>query len=364
MQPTPFDALIRLARSVGASGKRYTDLTFSDGFVDAVEAAESSGSKDRDIRESVESAFCEGRQEWRLAGGWKSAWTTAPADYDGFGTETAEGPIPWEGRSLRRVLIDPEYFSWQTGRYGSGGHGDWDEDPRVTEARIKERLANERAEREASERRRADGLTWIRTADIEGNDDAADELARAHGLAWGDVRAERRRRSEEKTAAERAAKWAECRAAFNDGDTLIDNGVPGHRTPYGWASGIESRAHVRCRVKPHYSCEDDASQARVVSDEDLQTSVGTLELVASWFASGRMRVAGPEDVIPPRAVTDRLRVSWKDVLRVDVNGRIVWVARQFASSEMLVLDDAGHIVRAKKVVETAMHCARMSTRTP
>jgi len=173
---TPFDTLIQLARSFGAKGKALTDLTFSDEFVNAVEAVESDGRYDRKTRERVESAYCEGRREWRLAGGWKTAWTTAPNDYDGFGTEMAEGPFEWEGKQLRRVLIDPDFFSWQTGRYGSGGHGDWDEDPRVTEARIKERLANERAEREASEKRRANGLTWIRTADIDGDDDAANSL--------------------------------------------------------------------------------------------------------------------------------------------------------------------------------------------
>ncbi len=350
---TPLDALFQLARSVGAAGKAYTDLTFSDEFVTAYEAVESTGDGvDRATREGVESAYLAGRREWRLAGGWKSAWTTAPADYDGFGTESVEGPFEWEGRPLRRVLIDPSYFNWQTGRYGSGGHGDWDEDPRVTEARIKETLAREQAEREARERRRADGLVWIRTADINGDDDAADELARANGLAWEDVRAERRRRRDEKTATERAAKWAACRATFKDGDTLIDNGVPGHRNHYGWVSGIESRAHVQCKVKPHYSCEDDAELA-VVYEGDGPSTVGTLSDVAAMFASGRMRVAGPEDVIPPRAVTDRLRVSWKDVLRVDVNGRVVWIGRQFASSETLVLDDDGHIVRAKKLVDAA-----------
>jgi len=349
---TPFDTLIQLARSFGAKGKALTDLTFSDEFVNAVEAVESDGRYDRKTRERVESAYCEGRREWRLAGGWKTAWTTAPNDYDGFGTEMAEGPFEWEGKQLRRVLIDPDFFSWQTGRYGSGGHGDWDEDPRVTEARIKERLANERAEREASEKRRANGLTWIRTADIDGDDDAADELARANGLAWEDVRVERRRRRDEKAAAERATKWTECRAVFKDGDTLIDAGTEGYHGYYGWVSGHESKAHFRCKVKPHYSCEDDAELA-VVYEDDGSSTVGTLAAVAAMFASGRMRIAGPEDIIPPRAVTDRLRISWKNVLRVDVNGRIVWIGYQFASSEALVLDDDGHIVRAKKAVAAA-----------
>ncbi len=345
---TPLDALFQLARSVGAAGKKFTDLTFSDEYVSAVESVESEGRYDHGAREGVESAFCEGRREWRLAGGWKTAWTTASVDYDKFGTETVEGPFEWEGQQLRRVVIDPLNFSWQTARYPNG----WDEDPRVAEARIKETLAREQAEREARERRRADGLIWIRTADIDGDDDAADELARANGLAWEDVRAERRRRRDEKTAAERAAKWAECRAMFKDGDTLIDAGTEGYRGFYGWVSGHESKAHIRCKVRPSYSCEDDAELA-AVHEGDGPSTVGTLAAVAAMFASGRMRIAGPEDIIPPRAVTDRLRVSWKDVLRVDVNGRVVWIGRGYASSQQLVLDDDGHIVRAKKIVDAA-----------
>ena len=90
---TPLDALFQLARSVGAAGKKFTDLTFSDEYVSAVESVESEGRYDHGAREGVESAFCEGRREWRLAGGWKTAWTTASVDYDKFGTETVEGPF-------------------------------------------------------------------------------------------------------------------------------------------------------------------------------------------------------------------------------------------------------------------------------
>ncbi len=44
--------------------------------------------------------------------------TTAPIEYDGFGTFTinALGPKRW-------VLIEQEHFTWQTMRYGSGLHG-------------------------------------------------------------------------------------------------------------------------------------------------------------------------------------------------------------------------------------------------
>lgn len=345
------EALLQLARSFGAAGKVYTDLTFSDDFVAAVEAveAEVGGRLDRATKEGFEAAYCAGRREWRLAGGWKTAWTTAPADYDGFGTETAEGPFEWEGKQLRRVLIDPNYYSWQTGRYPV----DWAEDPREVEARIQAKLAAEKAEREAREQRRAEGLVWIRTARIDGDCNAVEETARAHGLGWEDVRAERARRVEEHAAAERAAKWAVCRAAFKDGDTLIDAGTEGYRSPYGWVPGQEPRAWRRCKVEPHYACEDDASQAMVVSDDDLRTSVGTLEVVAWWIASGRMRVAGPEDVVPPRAVVERIGARFDKIARVEAFGKVAWVGRPVGSAGALVVDDDGHLVRAKKLREAA-----------
>lgn len=345
------EALIQLAHSFGAAGKAYTDLTYSDEFMAAFEAAEAEGNGriDRATKEGFEAAYLAGRREWRQAGGWKTAWTTASVDYDGFGTETAEGPFEWDGKQLRRVLIDPGFYGWQTGRYSVC----WDEDPREVEAKIQAKLAREKAEREARDQRRAEGLVWIRTVEVDGDDDAVDEEARARGLGWEDVRAERRRRAEEKAAVERAAKWAVCRAAFKDGDTLIDAGTEGYRSPYGWVPGQEPRAWLRCKVHPHYACEDDASEARVSSDEDLRTSVGTLEVVAGWIASGRMRVAGPDDLVPPRAVVERIGARFDEIARVEAFGKVAWVGRPVGSAGALVVDGDGHLVRAKKLREAA-----------
>jgi hypothetical protein len=361
------EALLQLARSFGAAGKAYTDLTYSDEFVAAYEAveAECDGRVDRATKEGFEAAYCAGRREWRLAGGWRTAWTTAQADYDGFGTETAEGPFEWEGKQIRRVLIDPEFFSWQTARYGSGGHGDWDEDPRVTEAKRIETLARERFEIEVGKARYAGGLFWLRDLDdaaLESADDFEDKFfdeLSARGLTWKDLRAEQRARRDKRAAVERAAKWAVCRAAFKDGDTLIDAGTEGYRTSFGWVPGQEPRAWQRCEVKPHYACEDDASQAMVVSNDDLRSSVGTLETVALLFASGRMRVAGPEDVIPPRAVVERIGVRFDEIARVEAFGKVAWVGRPVGSVGALVVDDEGHLVRAKKLREAAESVQRV-----
>lgn len=348
------EALLQLARSFGAAGKAYTDLTYSDEFVAAYEAveAECDGRVDRATKEGFEAAYCAGRREWRLAGGWRTAWTTAQADYDGFGTETAEGPFEWEGKQIRRVLIDPNYFSWQTGRYPV----EWAEDPREVEAKIQAKLAAEKVEREVLEARRADGLLWLRSADqalLEGEEEGLDTALVSRCLTYADRKVELKRRAEEKAAAKRAAKWAVCRAAFKDGDTLIDAGTEGYRSHYGWVPGQEPRAWLRCKVQPHYSCEDDASEARVVSDEDLRTSVGTLEVVAGWLASGRMRVAGPEDLVPPRAVVERIGARFDEVARVEAFGKVAWVGRPVGSAGALVVDDDGHLVRAKKLREAA-----------
>lgn len=344
------DKATGLARAAGASGRSYSDLCYSDEWAAAVDEIDASGG-DVDSR-TFEAAYCEGRREWRLAGGWKTAWTTAPAGYDGFGTETAEGPFEWEGQQLRRVLIDPEYFSWQTGRYGSGGRGDWDEDPREVETRIRTKLAAEKGAREAHEQRRAEGLAWIRTAEVDGDDDLRDEEARAHGLGWEDVRAERRRRTEEKAAAERAAKWEHCRTFFEDGRTLVDDGAPSRAGSYGFRiPGRDPAVYRKVAVKQHYDLRhrDDPNEAEVRTAEGER--VGSLENVAGRIDRNELRIARPDEVFPPKPVVDRLRVPWKDVFRAPSG---VWIGRPLFGSELVVLDDNAHLVRKKAVVEAAL----------
>jgi hypothetical protein len=40
--------------------------------------------------------------------GWVAFWTTAPEDYDWFGTGTAEQCGEWKGKQLRRVVADSQ----------------------------------------------------------------------------------------------------------------------------------------------------------------------------------------------------------------------------------------------------------------
>lgn len=55
---------------------------------------------------------------------WRVAWTTAPADYDGWGTVTldAEAGTTDRGQVIRKVLIDPRHWDWHMQRYGSGNY--------------------------------------------------------------------------------------------------------------------------------------------------------------------------------------------------------------------------------------------------
>lgn len=349
--------LEKSARAAGAAGTTYDRWAGSDEVFLAANAL----GRDADF-DKFEAAFCEGRREYRAGGGWKSVWTTAPADYDGFGTETAESPVEWKGRQLRKVLVDPAFHDWQTGRYGSGGHCDWDEDPREIEAKLTAKLAAEKAEIEAMLAKRDAGLAWIRTADRALLDDefsdALDAELRSRALTWKDRSDEIRRRDAESAEVVRAEKWARCRAAFADGASLIDPGSVGHEGKYGWIQGRETRAWREVRVVEHYSASEDAEQARVVAEGGVE--LGSLEYVADKLAGGELRLAAPEDHVPPKAVLDRLGsyVRWDDVLRVEVRGAAVWVGRPLGSVGALVLDDRGHLVRRKAVYEPAADAFR------
>lgn len=348
------------ARAAGAAGLAYSEWASSDATFALVERADGETRKGVDTG-PCEAAFAEGRSEHR-AKSWRSVWTTAPADYDQRGTETAEGPFSWEGRQLRRVLVEPDFYPYQTARYASGMGGAWEEDPRVGDARIAERIANERFERELHAARRAGGLLWIREVDagfLFGDDDAADEEARQHGIGWSDVRAERTRRNEEKAAAERAVVWKRCRASFADGATLIDEGTKGSYSSFGngWIPGQPKRAWRECKVKSHYDLRNagDADKAEVVGEG--HESAGSLELVAGHLLTGRYRLARPDEHVPPLAVVKRFgREPFDAIFRVEAEGATVWVGSP--TFGVLVLDDAGKVVRKKKLVEAATHAWR------
>lgn len=198
-----FDELCRLTRKLASEGADWNRVLFDDAVNDAYCELSRAGELDKD---KLKTAFVEGRREHRLSKGWIVAWTNAPADYDQFDTEELEF-VEWKQGRLRKVLMHPDNAVYQRSRYMSGAFV-WDEDPREIDRRIQERIARDRAEAEEKARVREDGLAWLRTADLDArtDEDLFDNELRSRGLTWTDLRAEQKRREEEKEAAEHALR--------------------------------------------------------------------------------------------------------------------------------------------------------------
>lgn len=283
-------------------------------------------------------------------------WTTAPEAYDSGGTETVKTGGDFHGKTLRRVLIEPRSFEYQTMRYGSGLHGSWGEDPRAHEARIRETAERERAQREEDAARRAAGLAWLTTAPHTAVEDADEnwDAWQARGLTTEDARAERKRRKAEEDASVKAAEWARCAALIPEGSALIDEGTKGFRSSYGgWITGQPADAWASVRIVTGWP-PNDPEVASLVGEGDV--AIGSLTVVAQRITEGRVRVATPEEAsrIPPPPILKRLgHREWKAVHRVEVEGRTVWVGRAHFG-ECMVLDADGKLVRAKKVREAAI----------
>jgi hypothetical protein len=339
------------ARAAGASGVDYQNFISSDDVMEAAAALDEIGGLDT---APIEAAYREGRREHRAANGWVFGWTTAPEDYDQFGTETAEMYV-WGAKTLRRVLAHPHHSAYQFGRYGSGGHPTWDEDPRAVEARIREQIARENAEREEVEARRTGGLVWIRdVADdvLCGDEDVVDAMLHDRGLTWKDLRAERTRRREEARAREVEAEWSRCRAVFADGATLVDPGADARRTEYGLLPARDANVWRGVRVEPHYRDKHDVSLATVF-DEDRR-GIGSLENVVARIERGDVRIAAPGDRLPTTPVLERLAGSRLDeIVRVEAGGRFAWAGMPRFSYDLLVLDERGRKVMKREVVAAA-----------
>jgi hypothetical protein len=340
-QGPKLDSLLGMARDAGRTGQYWNDWAMSDEAQDRIGDLTLS----RKDQNAIEAAFAEGSREFKFSGGWRTVWTTAPADYDSFGTETIEeGGAEWHGKKLRRVIVDPGQFDYQTSRYASGLHGNWDEDPRVEEARWQTKREQDRAERAAQEATRQAGLEWLTTAtDAELEDE---NVVFERGLRYQDARAEQKRRSEHAADATRAAEWTRCSAIVPEGSILFDRGVASSRSQYGTIPG--KPPHVYYDVRVVRGWPDDADHANVVGEG--KDTAGSLCFVADWITSGQMQIVSADDV-PPRAVVQRIGHDHiKDIRRVDVEGRSVWVGRP-TFGDTVVLDAKGHLVRAKKILE-------------
>lgn len=340
------------AREAGEKGQSWRDFTYD--VCEEVAALDATGAQ-LDV-DAIERAWREGHRKHLIASGWLIRWTTAPADYDQFGTGTIEECGEYRGKKLRSVLLDPMHADYQIGRYGSGLHGSWEEDPRERDRRRAEELAREKAEREAYEARRKAGLDWLTSTPdslLDGDEDQLDVELRARCLRWEDARDERRNRKAKHEADERAATWARCRAAVPDGATLIDEGTQGYRSFYGWVPGRPPRAWRGIKVWPNHARPDDASEAWVYGEggPGKDSLVGSLLDVADDIVKGTKRLAGPDEIVPPRAVIDRIGVAYTEILRVEVSGKVAWVGMPTFARELLVLDDLGKIVRTKALRE-------------
>lgn len=336
-----------LARTAGASGQSWTQFQYCDAVQDYVCEHDAT---DADLT-AWRAAFDAGEAEYLAAQGWVSRWTTAPADYDCFGTTTAEQCGDWHGKSLRRILCHPHHAGYQASRNSSGMHPTWDEDPRIEERAASERAERWKADDAARADRRTAGLAWLAASSEAEIEDAEDrDEVESRGLTYQELRDELQRRKISAIAAERAVVWTRCRAAFQDGAILVDNGTPGFRGTYGWISGHPTHIYYDARVTEHYAHPGDAEHATVVAAGIDSTRAGSLAYVADWIASGRMWIVSPDDV-PPEPVVRRIgHECWKEIRRVEVAGRTVWVGRARGAYELLVLDERGRIVRAKAVL--------------
>jgi hypothetical protein len=354
--------LVESARVAGAAGQRWHDWIMSDEIQDVIAAAPTFSEADQD---AIEKAFGEGRRERSAATG-RIIWTTAPADYDTNDVTELEVIGDYFGKPLRKIALDPEGYQYQTGRYASGTYGVWDKDPIAEDKRVRDEYAKHDAERAAVEAKHQAGAAWLRTATAA---ELADEdLCWERGARHQDVRAERQRRHDEAQGEERAGAWARASALIPEGATLIDEGayIP---SPMVGLRPIHRPARIHYNVKIAHGWPANNVETSHVHAQSGRgsTSFGTVAHVADMIAKGHLRVA-KEGEVPPYAVADRIGFErWKDIRRVEVAGRTVWVGRAMFGAEDLVLDENGKLVRARKIVDAAKaiaddaEAARVST---
>jgi len=350
--------LVEGARAAGLAGKSWHDWVMSDEVQDVIAAKEHFSRADQD---AIEKAFNEGRREVSIARG-RIVWTTAPSDYDMADATELEIVGDYFGKPLRKVAIDPEGYRDQTNRYASGTYGVWDNDPIEEDRLAREKYARQDAERAAVEAKHQAGIEWLRTASAE---ELADEdLCWEHGARHQDVREEKTRRREQEVGEKRAGDWARVSALIPEGATLIDEGayIP---APMVGLRPIHRAANVYYDVRVVHGYPDDIEHAHL-EHATGRRGRGSMALALSsaldLIGKGQLRVAA-EGEVPPYPVVERIGADkWKDIRRVEVGGRVVWVGRATFGSEDLVLDAEGKLVRARKIADAAIAAAQTQSR--
>jgi hypothetical protein len=351
-------AMQAAARAAGVNGVDWMTWTAADEAQNAVAELDAMGALGSADLDPVQRAHEQGMAEHLLTSGWSVRWTTAPSVYDSFGTiELEVHPDAWYGKTLRKVLIDPNHVGWHELRYGSGLHACTPDDPRIEEARYREQRAKEDAEAKAHEAAHAAGLAWLTglsDADFVGVDGEATPgvtLYEARGLATADVRVERERRRQAVADRERAEKWARCLALVPDGCTLVDDGDLGGLSEVGGYAfrrpRRDSAVYYNVSV-PRW--REDADRAEL----HLGSQSWALAEVAANVEAGRLRVALDGEV-PPKPVLDRIgHDRLQGVKRYEVDGKTVWVDHSYAWTSPLVLDAAGRMVRKRTTASAAL----------
>jgi hypothetical protein len=323
----------------------------SDEVQDAIAAVDHWARADQD---AVEEAFGAGRRERSAAHG-RIIWTTAPRDYDTNDATELEVVGDYFGKPLRKIAIDPEGYRYQTNRYASGTYGVWDKDPIEEDRAAREKYARQDAERAAVEAKRQAGVAWLRSATTA---ELADEdLCWGHGARYDDIRAEKRRRHEETAETRRATGMARLKELVPDGVTLIDAGAYIPPLMAGMHA-VHRPANVYFDVKLIHGWPDDVEHAKFEHGVGRAGGVIPAERVMDLMTKGQLRHAKVGEV-PPGPVVNRIGVDrWKEIRRVEVGGRVVWVGRATFGSQDLVLDEQGRLVRNRKLVEAAEAAAR------
>ncbi len=333
--------LVELARAAGRKGTEWLSFTWSDeaqALIDTIYG---------DV-DAAESAWTEGRREHRIKDlGWVVFFTTAPDDYDTLGTETIETCGDWKGKHLRKVLSHPHHTEYQKDRYASGINGSWDVDPRVTEEaeRIKrETWAREDAERVTKRTAALARLQAMTDEELESLDDDA-----AGAFNYEDLRAEKIKRAKAKVEEIRESCWEEATTLIPEGVTLLDEGLPGFRGVYGWIAGQPTHVHYSIVYEDAYTRDVDKAYFHGQGVRD-KGGIG-LSIAVEWLRAGRLKIVKPDEV-PPQKVVERIgHDNVKKIQRHAMSNRVVWTGAANSWSPLLILDENGRIVRAKKVLE-------------
>jgi len=168
--------VVESARASGRSGERWLEFTYR--------IADDSGVENLDL-DAIQAAHEEGFREYlSTGGGWATRWTTAERAYDYGWTRHITDVGDWHGKTLRRVIIDPDYHLGQEMRYRSGNHGCWAVDPRIEEAEYQARRAADKAEAAARDAKRREGQEWIAALSDEALKALSDDEADKRGLSW------------------------------------------------------------------------------------------------------------------------------------------------------------------------------------